>query len=331
MPAKKAKTRVQGSRAAQGGAAPSGPRPAQKAPEAPAEPAQPRRRESAPLRGDKAARVRVAEETLRILQQGYYINAEQEQVDIAEALQASVGGSVCYSPDDLKAAEAAVATALKDRSFDAAHCVTLEGTNAAAVRLARQHPGEHVAYLNFASAKNPGGGFRTGAQAQEEAVARASGLYPTLAQFADSMYKHNREHTPAPLYSDYTIFSPQVVMLRDGRDMLLDSFTTASAISAPACNMSVMKCDGKEVAAAMAQRAEYVLGVAARQQVDHLILGAWGCGVFKNPPDGVASMFAALLGRKYARAFKSVTFAILSRDKTLIAAFEKHFGKAVTP
>jgi hypothetical protein len=55
--------------------------------------------------------------------------------------------------------------------------VTGESTLAAAARLAKTGP---VLALNFASAKNPGGGFLSGAQAQEESLARASTLYASL-------------------------------------------------------------------------------------------------------------------------------------------------------
>jgi len=63
----------------------------------------------------------------------------------------------------------------------------------------------------------------------------------------------------------------------------------------------------------------------------HLVLGAWGCGVFRNDPATVASLFAEQLrdGGTYARAFEHVAFAVLDRhDETIITPFREHFGRA---
>ena len=51
---------------------------------------------------------------------------------------------------------------------------------------------QHIGVLNFASAKNPGGGWESGALAQEETLARASGLVPCLKKFEKEMYEPNR-------------------------------------------------------------------------------------------------------------------------------------------
>ena len=50
---------------------------------------------------------------------------------------------------------------------------------------------EKVGVLNFASAKNPGGGFLNGAMAQEESLAASGGLYRTLTPH-EGYYRRNR-------------------------------------------------------------------------------------------------------------------------------------------
>jgi uncharacterized protein (TIGR02452 family) len=59
--------------------------------------------------------------------------------------------------------------------------------------------------LNFASATHPGGGFLSGGLAQEESLARSSGLYACLRN--NPMYEYHRSNYD-PLYSNYAIYSP---------------------------------------------------------------------------------------------------------------------------
>ena len=68
--------------------------------------------------------------------------------------------------------------------------------------------------LNFASARNPGGGFLRGAKAQEEDLCRCSGLYETLLE-CPTYYSVNR-HQKSMMYTDHIIYSPKVVFFRTG-------------------------------------------------------------------------------------------------------------------
>jgi uncharacterized protein (TIGR02452 family) len=46
-----------------------------------------------------------------------------------------------------------------------------------------------------------------------------------------------------------------------------------------------------------------------------VVLGAWGCGVFRNDPAQVADAFRTLLGPggRFARSFEHVVFGVLDR------------------
>jgi uncharacterized protein (TIGR02452 family) len=79
----------------------------------------------------------------------------------------------------------------------------------------------------------------------------------------------------------------------------------------------------------MIRRMEQLLSIAVIHGHDHLILGAWGCGVFKNDPADVAEGFYDhLAGATFQKRFKAVVFAVTdwSDERRFIGPFEKRFG-----
>src|SRR6185312_12808515 len=101
----------------------------------------------------------------------------------------------------------------------------------------------HVVALNFASAKNPGGGFLGGAKAQEEDLCRCSALY--TCQLTQSAYYEVNRATSSMLYTDNIIYSPDVPFFRDDRLQLLDEPFTVSIITAPAPNAGQAALKGR--------------------------------------------------------------------------------------
>jgi uncharacterized protein (TIGR02452 family) len=197
-------------------------------------------------------------------------------------------------------------------------------------RIARM--GARVVALNFASARNPGGGFLNGAQAQEETLARSSGLYPCLLRAPAFYEAHRRERDLR--YSHRMIISPNVPFFKNDAGDLLELPYVADIISAAAPNFAAVQVNqAKDLAGlpnVMRDRADRVLALAAHHGHTHLVLGAWGCGVFRNPARMVADIFAALLGTggPYHCAFDEVRFAIYDagRSQEVIAAFRAAFG-----
>jgi uncharacterized protein (TIGR02452 family) len=266
----------------------------------------------------------VAEETLAILRAGQYTNPSGRVVPLARQLRQAKEGTRSYPPQ----AEVAVpAFANRPTRVEVANASTLD----VARGLAGQ--GQRVAALNFASAKNPGGGFLTGARAQEESLARASGLYATL--LGDPMYDHHRSH-PDPLYTTWVIYSPEVPVFRLDEGQLLGEPYCCSFLTSPAVNVGALRHRdrrGDEVRRVMQERVERVLGVAALHGHEVLVLGAWGCGVFRNDPGQVAELFQAALAGRFRGAFTRVAFAVLdsSAEQHILAAFEQVFGPASPP
>ncbi|GGO25493.1 TIGR02452 family protein [Micromonospora parathelypteridis] len=240
----------------------------------------------------------IARQTVEIADSGHYRNGAGDEVGIGELVRAAVAGTRLHLPDEVPAVGNAEPGGGRVE-------VTYESTLQAARRLAPA-----AACLVFASAKNPGGGFLGGAKAQEESVARSSALYPCLLA-APEFYAFHREQRDLR-YSDRVIFSPDVPVFRDDKGNLLDQPYTTSFLTAAAPNLGAILRNQPEhvadVPAVLARRARRVLEVAAAHGHRTLVLGAWGCGVFRNDPATVADAFAYAL-REVDR-FDHVVFAI---------------------
>lgn len=270
-------------------------------------------------------RSRIAQQTLSILDAGGYENALGRYVGIAGDLEQAKAGTVHYKGEALlKLANGPGAC----QSFATTIEVRNEPTLAAARRLIALGHADPLC-LNFASAKNPGGGFLGGAEAQEENLAKSSGLYPCIAQ-KSAMYEANRAHKSC-IYLDDMIYSPKVPVFRDDDYRLLDEPYVASMVTAPAVNRGAVARNEPErlggLEAAMLARIEMLLALAVHHGHTALVLGAWGCGVFGNQPSDMARWFAAHLlhNPKYRKAFEHIVFAVLDRKGAAVAAFEAQF------
>ncbi|GAA3431172.1 TIGR02452 family protein [Kutzneria kofuensis] len=196
----------------------------------------------------------------------------------------------------------------------------VEITNESTLQAARRTRG---AALVFASARNPGGGFLNGAQAQEESIARCSALYPYL-QAAQGFYAHHRAD-PDLTYSDRVIHSPDVPVFRDDQGALLTAPYSVSFLTAAAPNRGAVVRNQPErahsIPAILHRRAVRVLQVAANHGHRRLVLGAWGCGVFGNDPATVSRAFRAAIDEN--RYFEHIVFAVLGAPN--LAAFTESF------
>ena len=265
----------------------------------------------------KSYRVQKAQETLQIIQQGFY-TVNDKRIDIANDVRRSVDAAQVYSPGALDYLHLEVQQMIVDRNFQTRITVQNRTTIEAAEQLTKTSG--KTGCLNFASAKNPGGGFLTGAQAQEESLARNSALYPTLTKFQREMYDYNRSLTTY-LYSDCMIYSPNVFFFKNDADELLVQPFLSDILTCPAVNVSAMirnkPSELDQVEQIMLSRIDKILSVFVLHKVEKLILGAWGCGVFRNKPEDVAAYFAHYLtrGGKYGKCFREIVFAVFDRSQ----------------
>lgn len=191
--------------------------------------------------------------------------------------------------------------------------------------------GKRVCVLNFASATNPGGGVVHGSSAQEEAICRCSTLYPCLntKEMLNCFYYPHRK-ADHPLYNDDCIYTPSVKVFKSDvdfpeilpeRDWWEVDVLTCAAPNLREVPSHWMNPDAgskkavityNELKALHSSRIRRIFEAAAAHKAEVLILGAFGCGAFCNPPELVAEVFAEYT-EKYLDCFDVIEYAVFHR------------------
>ncbi len=279
---------------------------------------------------NREQRIAVAEDTIRVLERGIYTTADKQLFDLEADIRQAVANSIYYKHTEFDEIFARCAQ-LPMPAYATVFEVHNETTLAACERLTPTTDSE-LFVLNFASAKNPGGGFLTGASAQEESLARSSALYPTLTKYPQ-LYQYNRGLSHC-YYSDDMIYSPRVPVFKNDEGAYLNPPYQVAFLTSPAVNAGVVR-EGRnvreeEIRKTMRERLEKLLAIARLHGHRVLVLGAWGCGVFRNNPDDVAAIFYDVLTKNplFAGAFERVAFAVLdnTRKGQVIRPFESLFA-----
>ena len=264
----------------------------------------------------------VAGETVRIVQEGWY-TAGMKKIDIKQDVDSCVKQTEFYSNEQTGGLELGFVPKQGSPAIELRN----ESTLAA---ILRSQEDKSLGVLNFASAKHPGGGFLNGAMAQEESLAAASCLYESQLK-RSSYYKCNKV-SGTFCYTDCAIWSPDVVFFRNDAGMLLETPAKASVLTLPAVNYGQAVHFGEDAERAkvmMKRRMKITLAMFAEKGCKTIVLGAYGCGVFKNDPVDVANWWSELLA-EYGGHFEKVIFAVLdhSPNRENIAAFERKWGAA---
>lgn len=274
-------------------------------------------------------RVRIADDTVNILENGYY-DYRSQRVSIQPALEKCLRDTRLFTPDELAQLTMPQEQGETETRFEVVNETTLQG----AQRLRTANPSARIGVLNFASAKNPGGGFLRGSQAQEESLARSSGLYASLQQ-CPAYYAYHRKQNKSLLYSDHIIYSPDCPVFKDDDGAYLATPYQVDFITSAAPNRGALTRnqpnDLPKLEAAFAQRIQRMLTLAATQGCEVLVLGAWGCGVFANDPYEVARLFAAELldNGAFVNRFRHISFSIPDNPKMTgnTDAFQQQFAQ----
>ena len=246
---------------------------------------------------------------------GFYRNKDGQEVVWRDAVQAACDAKRSIAPN------AALPRSESSPFMQTRVQVTNETTLGASRRLVGY--GRHPFALNFANGIQPGGGFLSGARAQEEVLCRSSAVYQTL--FDDPMYEEHRKRPQADS-TDWAIYSPDVPVFRadDGTELphpWLLSILTCAAPYAPEI--------GQPQAGDLLQtRIHRVLAIAHAFGHATLVLGAWGCGAFENDLHRTAADFRQALENDYSGAFSDIVFAIAdwSPERKFLGPFRDVFA-----
>lgn len=277
--------------------------------------------------GRKGENARIAHETIKIIEVGgYYAPDLGDWVDVRGSVQAAVVASLHYPSTPWHRLPLQPLASGSSDLIEVRCCTCL----AAAQELAALQEGSSSpGVLNFASARNPGGGFSTGASAQEESIARSSALYPCLSKHFDAFFVPNR-NAPSGAYTHDMIYSPKVPVFLNDEGRLLESWYSADFLTCAAPNLGVLRTsqtakEAEQIASdSLRERITRMLHLFAQHGVVDVVLGAWGCGVFKNSPAVVASLFKEQLDGKFRGHFRRVVFAVL--DMEMAHTFADTFG-----
>ncbi|KAF8525980.1 hypothetical protein BU17DRAFT_41471 [Hysterangium stoloniferum] len=269
----------------------------------------------------------IAESTLKALENGSFI------LNSSTYIVPRVAGTVLYLPSDLSNwASSIPAPATKSRrcQITVERASTLEAASLLAKTSLTAPTSDtsqgtaalpKVGVLNFASATKPGGGFLSGANAQEESIARSSSIYPSLmSQTATEFYSSHKRDNRGCYYSHSIIWSPGVTIFRDDAGGWHEPYQI-DVVTSPAVNAGVVRqrsldaiSEEKRIETVMRERMSRILVVFETRGVSRLVLGSFGTGVFQNSVPMVARLWAELLVRpnsRFAHSFEEVIFAII--------------------
>jgi uncharacterized protein (TIGR02452 family) len=203
--------------------------------------------------------------------------------------------------------------------------------------------GEHPLVLNLANAQSPGGGVRGGSRAQEEDLMRCTNysfaLFPELNPALARQLPSTREGVRYRIPETGAILTPRVTVIRDGRKnyIFLDRPYEVDMLASAAYNLKPGHWGGPRGSIGpngKASRARYdfevgtkekmrtQLTIAANAGYTVLVLGAFGCGAFLNPPEKIARWYKELFDTEFQGLFKSVRFSILGEQGKARLNFE---------
>lgn len=244
-------------------------------------------------------------------------------------------------------------TKVYDENFNSDKCPMREGhvSFQKNLTLATAKPyvnkGKRVAVLNFANPVQPGGDVQKN-RYQEVCLCRSGNLYKSLtSENARDYYAMNKailkknQFNSMFIGTDRVIYSPGVTILKntfyrpmfmdkeDEQYMALSHCLDVLSCSAPFFSGSGYILPNGDLEHVLKRRIRNIFEVAIENEIEVLVLGAFGCGGFHNPPELVAESFReVILEERYKNAFDEIVFAVKKRGTIcpVIEVFERNFS-----
>ncbi|KAJ6481652.1 hypothetical protein C8R45DRAFT_308393 [Mycena sanguinolenta] len=199
--------------------------------------------------------------------------------------------------------------------------------------------GGGVAVLSMASELRPGGGFLSGANSQEESLCMRTTLYASLQEDFYRLPELGCVYTQdvCVFRGAYGNSQPKAASdINPAADWWFADIISCAAVRGPDVDDHGSYSDPAQ-RDLMREKIKCVFRVAAMHGRRRLVLGAFGCGAFGNPPAEVAQLFRrVLLGRdgsgvgnrggEFVGCFDEVTFAIKGGRQDTLPAFKAAFA-----
>ena len=265
---------------------------------------------------EREDRIKVFQETVDAVKNGFYINSKGEKVEIPTSYNDLPLESVEFYDKDIS----------KKINFDKLKRYKTEITvvNQDCLYAAKElvDDGYMPAVVNFASFRVPGGGVRKGSRAQEENICRRTNLFESIFRFIDTLSKEyglpfEKKHYPLPV-NHGAIYSPSISVFRASDDKnyeFLDEPFGIDIITIAALKNPELDSKGHMTAWAKnitKEKIRTMFNLAIHWENDSIVLGAFGCGAFANPPEDVAELFKEVLNEpEYKDKFEKIVFAVL--------------------
>ncbi|MEE8808795.1 MAG: TIGR02452 family protein [Lactimicrobium sp.] len=257
----------------------------------------------------------VAVENKKIVLQNYYVK-DGKKVEFTHSL-ADHQKVIVVSPSDISSA------VLSSPLHDSVCKISVINDDSFAV------PCDVV--MNFANAYHPGGGYLSGARAQEETLCRESTLYASISSSSARVMYDANIHSSSVFNTDYMLLSPCVEVFRDGGNHLLSSPRTTAVLTLAAPNLlynpKVHGITMSELDDYMVKRLYQFFLICSLHGYRTICTGAWGCGAFGHDAMRVASYFHTVIYQMgMGKYFDTILFAVKTgRDPYNYEAFKRVF------
>ncbi|EAY06463.1 hypothetical protein TVAG_149490 [Trichomonas vaginalis G3] len=248
---------------------------------------------------------------------GFFINGEGKEININNLLNNCLANTKAYAPDYQFHV---IPVGGEDCKIE----IRNESILDAVYRLVITEGRQNVCALNAANAFYPGGSFRTEARAPEETLCRSSALYYSLIQKPE-YYDYNMMKG-SKAASNYIIYSQDCPTWKVGNYKVLNEpFLVSYISSSPVDRWGSKPEDDEKLNEMNDERIKSILLCAIENGVKNLVLGAYGCGAYRNDPAVISETFRKyLIDQNLKSHFQYITFSITGLSRN-IEAFQNTF------